>query len=61
MQEKNRPRRWGWTAAWGIFLVGSALLAPQASFAGDKKDKGKDVPIVVGQPIVTNDPPPKKK
>jgi hypothetical protein len=59
MKQKNIPRRQGWAAAWGIFLVGCALFAPQASFAGDKKDKG--VPIVVGQPIVTNDPPPKKK
>ncbi len=57
MIQNNQPRRNFWKAAIGLFLLGFAMAAPQAAFAGDKKDK--DVPIVVGKPIVTDDKPKK--
>lgn len=57
MLNKNTPRRSGWLVAMAVITVGSVLTGPQAAFA-DKKDQ--KVPIVIGTPIVTPDPPKKK-
>ncbi len=65
MERKNTRGRGGWAAALGVLILGSALAAPQPAFAGDKKDKDGKVPIVIGKPIITQEPqptpPPKKK
>lgn len=49
-----------WLAALAALMLGAALAAPQAAFAGDKKGKDGKIPIVIG-PIVTTPDPPKKK
>ena len=62
MKRKNTR---GWLVVLAALMLGGALAAPQAAFAGDKKGKDGKIPIVVGKPIVTPDPktpePPKKK
>lgn len=65
MKQENTPRRNSlggkpWKAVLGLVLLGVAMASPQVAFADDKKDKGKDVPIVVGKPIITDDGKTKK-
>ena len=60
MIKKNTPRRGAWFVALAVLTVGSALAGPQAAFADDKSKKDPKVPIVIGTPIVTPDPPKKK-
>ena len=62
MIPKNTRSRGGW-AALAVLILGSALAAPQAAFAGDKKGKDGKIPIVIGPITKTPDPapPPKKK
>lgn len=60
MIKTNTPRRGGWLVALAVITIGSALAAPQAAFADDKNKKEPKVPIVIGPPIVTPDPPKKK-
>ncbi len=63
MIPKNTRRRGGWAAALAVLTLGSALAAPHAAFAGDKKGKDGKIPIVIGPITKTPDPapPPKKK
>ena len=54
----------GLTVALALLTLGGALAAPHAAWADG--DKGKKVPIVIKDPIITDDPPaptppPKKK
>lgn len=60
MMKKNTSQRGGWLVALAVLTVGSALAVPQAAFADDKNKKHPKVPIVIGPPIVTPDPPKKK-
>lgn len=60
MRKTNTPRRGGWLVALAVITVGSALAGPQAAFADEKNKKDPKVPIVIGTPIVTPDPPKKR-
>ncbi len=51
----------GWLVALAALTLGSALAAPQAAFAGDKKGKDGKIPIVIGPITKTPDPPPPPK
>jgi len=63
MKRDNKPRRPMALAALALLILSTAMGAPQAAFADEDKGKGKDgkIPIVIGTPIVTKDPQPKKK
>jgi hypothetical protein len=61
MIPKNTRRRGGWAAALVVLVLGSALAAPPAAFAGDKKGKDGKIPIVIGPITKTPDPPPPPK
>ncbi len=61
---KTNTRARGLTVALALLTLGGALAAPHAARADG--DKGKKVPIVIKDPIITDDPPaptppPKKK
>ncbi len=60
MLNKNISRRSGWLVALAVITVGGTLTGPQAAFADDNGKKDQKVPIVIGKPIVTPDPPKKK-
>ncbi len=63
--KQTNPRGRGLTVALALLTLGGALAVPHAARADDG-DKGKKVPIVIKDPIITDDPPaptppPKKK
>ena len=59
MERTNTRARNGWLTALAVVILGSALAAPQAAFAGEKKGKDGKIPIVIG-PITKTPDPPKK-
>ena len=58
MKQKNTR---GWLVALAALMLGGALAAPQAAFAGEKKGKDGKIPIVIGPITKTPDPQPTKK
>lgn len=65
MIPKNTRRRSGWAAALAVLVLSGALTASQAALADGDKGKDGKVPIIIGKPIITQEPkptpPPKKK